>query len=151
MSYKYYLKKLTFNELGYRKGQLSTGQMFYISKHAASFFPYLSAMTNNDSAVLELNVEYRNDPVFINMVYHNDKFNRVNGTRDEYRIYLNRDIAPDDFFFRPNDIIVFERKGEHKYKLTKFREGNLEYSILNDLIKNSSIRGQHALADELNL
>ena len=32
MSYKYYLKKLTGNELGYRSGKLTTGQMFYISK-----------------------------------------------------------------------------------------------------------------------
>ena len=110
MSYKYYLKKLTSNELGYRKGKLTNGQMFYISKQAADFFPPLSKEVNNDSAMLEFNVEYKEDPIFLNLVYHNDKFNREDGTRDEYRIYLNREIAPDDFFFRPGDIIVIERK-----------------------------------------
>ena len=137
MNYKYYLKKLTSNELGYRKGNLTTGQMFYISKQATEFFPPLSAEINNDAVVIEVNVEYRSEPVYLNLVYHNDKFNREDGTRDEYRIYLNRDIAPDDFFFRPGDIIVFERLDEHKYNLHKFREGNAEYNKMNDLIKNS--------------
>lgn len=98
MSYKYYLKKLTSNELGYRKGKLTNGQMFYISKQAVEFFPPLRTEINNDTAVLEFNVEYKKEPIYLNIVYHNDKFNREDGTRDEYRIYLNREIAPDDFF-----------------------------------------------------
>jgi hypothetical protein len=149
MNYKYYLKKLTSNELGYRKGKLTNGQMFYISKQAAEFFPPLSTDINNDSVVIELNVEYRSEPVYLNLVYHNDKFNREDGTRDEYRIYLNRDIAPDDFFFRPGDIILFERKDEHKYALARFREGNNKYDKLNKLITESKMRGQHLLANNL--
>ena len=144
---KFYLKKLTANELGYRNGKLSNGQMFYISKQAEDFFPSLSTDINNDAVVIELLVEYQSEPVYLNLVYHNDKFNRKDGTRDEYRIYLNREIAPDDNFFRPDDIIVFERLDEHKYNLRKFREGNAEYNKMNDLIKNSSTRGQHALID----
>ena len=149
MSYKYYLKKLTSNELGYRKGKLTNGQMFYISKQAADFFPPLSIEINNDTAVLEFNVEYKEDPVYLNLVYHNDKFNREDGTRDEYRIYLNREIAPDDFFFRPRDIIVIERKDEHKYVLEKFREGNKNYDKLHAIITESKMRGQHALTDKI--
>lgn len=145
MYHKYYLKKLTSNELGYRKGKLSNGQMFYISKQAANFFPKLSTEINNDNAILEINVAYKNDPVFLNLVYHNDKFNREKGTRDEYRIYLNREIAPDDFFFRPDDIIIFERIGENKYILNKYRMGNIRYEKLNILINESKTRGQHAL------
>jgi hypothetical protein len=149
MSYKYYLKKLTSNELGYRKGKLTNGQMFYISKQAADFFPPLSKEVNNDSAMLEFNVEYKEDPIFLNLVYHNDKFNREDGTRDEYRIYLNREIAPDDFFFRPGDIIVIERKDEHKYILEKLREGNNRYFKLDTIINESKMRGQHALKNKL--
>jgi hypothetical protein len=149
MSFRYYLKKLTSNELGYRKGKLTNGQMFYISKQAAGFFPPLSAQINNDTVVIEFNVEYKDNPVYLNLVYHNDKFNRQDGTRDEYRIYLNREIAPDDFFFRPNDIIVIERKDEHKYVLEKFREANEKYHLLNDLINDSKVRGQHALTNFL--
>ena len=98
MSYKYYLKKLTSNELGYRKGKLTTGQMFYISKQAAVFFPPLSSEINNDTVDIVFKVDYKQEPIFLSLVYHNDKYNRVDGTRDEYRIYLNRDIAPNDVF-----------------------------------------------------
>jgi hypothetical protein len=149
MSYKYYLKKLTSNELGYRKGKLSNGQMFYISKQAADFFPPLIAEINNDCVLLEFTVEYKEDPVYLNLVYHNDKFNRADGTRDEYRLYLNREIAPDDFFFRPDDIIVIEKKDLHKYSLEKFREGNQDYDRLNAIINESKMRGNHALKDKL--
>jgi hypothetical protein len=149
MSYKYYLKKLTANELGYRKGKLTNGQMFYISKQATDFFPPLSTEINNDSVILEFNVEYKEVPIYLNLVYHNDKFNREEGTRDEYRIYLNREIAPDDFFFRPNDIIVIERKDEHKYVLEKFRDGNKNYNKMNEIITKSKMRGQHALMNKL--
>ena len=149
MENRYYLKKLTSNELGYRKGKLSNGQMFYISKQAVDFFPPLSSEINNDTAVLEFNVDYIEDPIYLNLVYHNDKYNREDGTRDEYRIYLNRDIAPDDFFFRPNDIIVIERKDENKYILEKFREGNKEYKRLGAIITESKMRGQHSFTENL--
>lgn len=149
MGYKYYLKKLTGNELGYRSGKLTTGQMFYISKQAAIFFPPLSTKINNDSAILEFTVNYRNNPIYLKFVYHNDKFNRETGTRDEYRIYLNREIAPDDFFFRPDDIIVIERMSDNKYVLEKYREGNPKYDKVNSLIMESKTRGQHALTNKL--
>jgi hypothetical protein len=123
--------------------------MFYISKQAALFFPPLSAEINNNSVVIELNVDYRNEPIYLKLVYHNDKFNRENGTRDEYRIYLNREIAPDDFFFRPDDIILFEKVEENKFNLKRYREGNTEYNSMNFLIENSPTRGKHALVDKL--
>ncbi len=82
-------------------------------------------------------------------MYHNDKFSKLSGSRDEYRIYLNRDIAPDDFFFRPNDIIVIERKDENKYILEKFREGNKEYKRLGAIITESKMKGQHSLTENL--
>jgi hypothetical protein len=149
MSYKYYLKKLTSNELGYRNGKLTTGQMIYISKQAAEFFPSLSSEINNDTVDIVFKVDYKQEPIFLSLVYHNDKYNRVDGTRDEYRIYLNRDIAPDDFFFRPDDIIVIERIIENKYKLVRYRKENNEYDKLNEIIINSKVRGKHALADEI--
>jgi hypothetical protein len=149
MSFRYYLKKLTSNELGYRKGRLSTGQMLYVSKQAADFFPPLSAEVNNDSVLLEFIVDYRDHPVFLNLVYHNDKYNRQDGTRDEYRIYLNRDIAPDDFFFRPDDIVLMERLGDRRYSLRRYRTGNAHFVALDSIIAESSMRGRHALVDNL--
>lgn len=149
MSYRYYIKKLTSNELGYRKGVLSTGQMFYISKEAATFFPPLDPAINNDSVVLEFKVKFREDPVYVNLVYHNDKYNREDGTRDEFRIYLNRDIAPDDYYFKPDDIIVIERTGPNTYLLDRYRIGNYEFDKFDDYIKKSRMKGQHALSDTI--
>jgi hypothetical protein len=149
MPHRYYLKKLTTNELGYRKGRLTTGQMFYVSKQAIDFFPPLSAEVNNDSVLLEFVVDYRDHPVFLNLVYHNDKYNRQDGTRDEYRIYLSRDIAPDDFFFRPDDIVLMERLVEARYALRRFRSGHADYDVLELLIANAGMRGRHALVDQL--
>ena len=83
------------------------------------------------------------------MVYHNDKYNRIDGTRDEFRIYLNRDVAPDDFFFRPNDIVIFEKISENYYSLRKIREGDFGFESLDELIKTSKLRGAHALLDDL--
>jgi hypothetical protein len=149
MNYKFYLKKLTSNELGYRNQELKTGQIFYISKQAVEFFPPLRSDVNNDSVNIQINLEYRENPIFVNLVYHNDKFNREDGTRDEYRIYLNRDIAPDDYFFRPGDIVVFHRISEFNYNMKKYREGDFEYESFAEKIESSKLRGLHALLDEL--
>lgn len=147
--FKYYLKKLTSNELGYRNNRLVTGQIFYISKQAVSFFPSLNPKVHNDSTNIEVKVEYRTSPIFVNLVFHNDKYSRSEGTRDEYRIYLNRDVAPDDFFFRPNDIIIFERNDNNKYTLTLIKPSDTKYLHFENLIKENFVRGSHALTESL--
>ncbi len=149
MAHKYYLKKLTSNELGYRNDKLKTGQILYISKQAVDFFPPLRADINNDNVMLQISVEYREDPIYVNFVYHNDKYNREDGTRDEYRIYLNREIAPNDYFFRPGDIVVFCKISESNYSLKKYREDDFEYESFDEKIKKSKLRGFHALLEEL--
>lgn len=147
--FKYYLKKLTSNELGYRNNRLVTGQIFYISKQAVSFFPPLNPKVHNDSTNIEVKVEYRTSPIYVNLVFHNDKYSRSEGTRDEYRIYLNRDVAPDDFFFRPNDIIIFERIANDKYILSLIKPSDTKYLHFETLIKENFVRGSHALVDNL--
>jgi len=149
MLFNYYLKRLTKNELGYRNNKLVTGQFLYISKEASLFFPTLSQSIHNDHKHIELLVDYKEHPIFVNYIYHNDKFNRPGGTRDEFRIYLNRDVAPDDFFFRPNDIVIFEKISENYYSLKKFREGDFGFESLDEYIKSSKLRGAHALTDDL--
>jgi hypothetical protein len=149
INYKYYLKKLTSNELGYRKNRLVTGQMLYLSKQAIDFFPHLEKRIHNDSTRIDINVEYQPNPVKVNLVFHNDKYSRNEGTRDEYRIYLNREIAPDDFFFRPNDIVIFERESINKYKLTLIKLGDSKYVHFDAIIKDNFVRGSHALVNSL--
>jgi hypothetical protein len=146
---KFYIKKLTANELGYRNGVLTTGQMFYISKQASVFFPSLSNIKNNDTVNLSFNVSYNPNPISIKLVYHNDKFNKEKGTRDEYRIYLNKEIAPHDLFFKPNDIIVFERMGESDYNMKKINIDDEDYVKYDELIFNCPTKGQHALLNNI--
>jgi hypothetical protein len=147
MKYKKYMKKLTPQELGYRKGRLKTGQYFYISKQAVgTFFEELSRETLNDSRRLVFD-----DPlepgnlIEASYVYHNDQFVVPNGTRNEYRIYLNRDIAKHDLHFEPNDIVLMEWVNTDKLKLTHFKPRSEGYSELEQSITESKIRGAHAL------
>ena len=54
--YDVYIKKLTTQELGYRKGRLMTGGYFYISKSAiGTFFSELNKFRLNDFMRLEFN------------------------------------------------------------------------------------------------
>ena len=145
MNYRFYLKKLTTNELGYRKGKLVTGQMFFISKYAAGFFPPLSKEINNDCINLRIRMAETENLAYLNLVYHNDKHNVHGGTRDEYRIYLNNDIAPHPHFFQPEDIVTFERTETDLYYLSITKPRSENYKNLDSIITKSCLRGNHAL------
>ena len=75
----------------------------------------------------------------------NDKYNREKGTRDEYRIYHNRDIAKHELHFQPYEIVVFIRVGDENYRIEHFNPKNKAYKILFEIISKSSLRGNHAL------
>lgn len=145
-----YLKKLTTQELGYRKGRLMTGGYFYISKSAIGvIFKQLSKNKLNDFLKLEFN-----DPlepgniIHASFVYHNDKFCKANGTRDEYRIYHNREIAKHELHFQPFEIVAFTKLEDNNYKLDHFRPTDDEYKILDNTIINSKVKGNHALLNK---
>ena len=109
-----YIKKLTTQELGYRKGRLMTGGYFYISKSAiGTFFKELDKYILNDYLRLDFNdpLEPENT-IQASFVYHNDKYAIENGTRNEYRIYHNRDIATHELHFQPFEIVVFFKESE---------------------------------------
>jgi hypothetical protein len=151
MKYDVYLKRLTPQELGYRRKRLMTGQYFYISKSAVgSFFEELSRDIINDFLSLEFNDPFEEDKIITaSYVYHNDKFSRPDGTRNEYRIYLNRDIAKHDLHFQPKDIVAFIKNGDKSYHIDHYRIRNDQYQVLSELIDNSKTRGAHALLDRI--
>jgi hypothetical protein len=143
-----YIKKLGAQELGYRRGKLTTGQYIYISKSAVFFFPLLSSQITNDTARIVLHREDSSVPAEASYVWHNDKLSEPDGTRNEYRLYLNRDVAYDDYFFRPGDIVIFEKahdKGKAHYYMKQYRETDPEYQELSEKVRKSKIRGDHAL------
>lgn len=145
--YDVYLKKLTTQELGYRKGRLMTGGYFYISKSAVgTFFKELDKYTLNDYLRLDFNDPLESGNIIqASYVYHNDKYAKENGTRNEYRIYHNRDIATHSLHFQPFEIVAFIREGNDNYRIEHFTPNNEKYKLLENLIKNSKIRGDHAL------
>jgi hypothetical protein len=147
VKYTKYIKKLTPQELGYRKGRLTTGGYFYVSKSAVgSFFETLDKKLHNDSRNLIFNDPLKkNHTIEASYVYHNDLFALDNGTRNEYRIYLNRDLAKHELHFQPDDIVVFERKESDRLTLSHYRPGSEKYEELLNIINTNFVRGNHAL------
>lgn len=141
-----YIKKLNAQELGYRRGILRTGGYFYISKKAAKdFFGALSKEINNDIRILELHSKDESFEVAeISYVYHNDSFNTEGGTRDEYRIYLNRQLQFHSLHFKPNEIVVFSKTGNQLF-FEHIKLGARDYSYYNRLLRQYGNRGNHAL------
>ena len=108
---KFYIRKLGTNELGYRGGIQKNGQFFLISKKCnGTFFPRLSKKINNDHTEIDIFDVNREKTSKLNLHYHNDKHNKINGSRDEFRIYLNRSFVSHNYWFKPNDILLFEKK-----------------------------------------
>lgn len=149
MKYKQYLKKLTPQELGYRKGRLKTGQYFYISKLAiGTFFPELSKDILNDKIRLVFNDPLCDGEIIeATFVYHNDLYAIENGTRNEYRIYLNRDISKHDLHFEPSDIVKFQWLDDKILDLSHYKKGHKEYDYYLQIIKENFAKGNHALLE----
>jgi len=152
----YYLKELNEQELGYRKGiPHKAGRYIYITKSYGDFFPFLSQTVTNDNILLPIITSNDDSKIYTTLVYHNDKYTRQGGSRDEYRLYLNSDIDPDQNYFKPQDIIVFERiKNDEDvipiYRLSRFNRENHYYNKLSKILSDSKNRGRHAFIDELN-
>lgn len=152
----YYIKKLQFQELGSPKpdGTVSRGRYMLISKNNEGFFPPLSVTELNDAILLPIVSPDSNEKVYCTYVYHNDKYHgsTAKQPRDEFRLYLNTKIDPERAFFKPDDIVVFEKIQTEDltnlYKMHRFNSANVHYSALDEIIENSEQRGGHATYDE---
>jgi hypothetical protein len=152
----HYIKKLVFQELGSpnSEGKVSRGRYFLISKKSEDFFPPLSQTELNDTIVLPIVPPNSDKKVYCSYVYHNDKFHSSTAKvpRNEYRLYLNSKIDPNRSFFKPNDIVVFSKYLQNEsipvYQIDLFRDGEEYYNYLNELVKNSNIKGGHALIEQ---
>lgn len=145
---KYYLKKLTANELGYRKGVApSSLYAFFISSKAAEFFPKLSHEILNDYTYINVFIEHLSANTKLKLVYHNLGYHSVKSNKSEYHLYLNKEAAPSIDAYLPNDIVIFKKLSSNNYSIKLIRNHYEKkiYSFLNEIIDNSSIRGKHAL------
>ena len=113
---KYYIKKLGKNELGSvgRDRAVHRGRFLLVSKRPQmlEFFPPLSETQKNDFAPVALVPLYQNSSkrIYCNFVYHNDRFH--GGTRNEYRLYSNKELEGGDRLFKPGDYLLMRKINE---------------------------------------
>lgn len=107
---RYLLKRCGSQELGSMDASQTPrrGQYLLISKKLLSFFPALSITQLNDYCLIPVYPLYCEDKVYCRFVYHNDKYHEsiVDHPRDEYRLYLNREVQGGRLLFHPNGIVI---------------------------------------------
>ena len=135
---RYYLKRCGHQELGSIKdGKSQRGRYLFTSMKTLDFFPPLSIAQLNDSAILPIIPLYSSKKVYCSYVYHNDSFH--GGSRNEYRIYLNKNLENDQFLFQVGDIVIIRSE-----EISENNETQTVYYL--DLIQDK----QSALYRELN-
>lgn len=132
---KYYLKKCGFQELGsVKNGKPQRGRYLLTSmnQEVLAMFPPLSESQLNDSALLPIIPLYSGKKIYCNYVYHNDKFHGSTAThpRNEYRIYLNKELEEQQLLFSTDDILII-RSAE----ITEEGESQIVYYL--DYLKNN--------------
>jgi len=152
----YYIKKLGRQEMGSPtpEGKISRGRYLYIPKETNGFFPHLSTTELNDKLILPIIKPNSNSKVYCKFVYHNSKFHDTDEgiPRNEFRIYLNKNIDPDRSFFMPEDILVFTKTEIESeidlYQIHLLREKDDKYEFLEQIISDSDLKGNHAIFDD---
>lgn len=155
---KYYLKKCGFQELGsVENGKAKRGRYLLTSMNTdvLEMFPPLSETQLNDSAILPIIPLYSGKKVYCNYVYHNDKFNGSTAAhpRNEYRIYLNKELEEHQLYFSEQDIIIIraaeiteEEETQTIYYLECLKNnGSALYDKLNKVIEDYPINGGYGI------
>lgn len=157
---RYYLKKCGFQELGsVKNGKPQRGRYLLtsMSKEVLGMFPPLSEAQLNDSALLPVIPLYSGKKVYCNYVYHNDKFHGSTAVhpRNEYRIYLNKELEEQQLLFSENDIIIMraqeiieEDETQTIYYLDYLRNnGTALYDKLDKIIEDYPINGGYGILE----
>ena len=119
---RYLLKRCCHQELGSMgmSGVPQRGQylLMAMKPEVLSFFPPLSETRQNDFRMVSFFPVYTNDEVYCCFVYHNDKYHgsTAKHPRNEYRLYLNREIQGGRLLFREDGIVVLRMVDESNYE-----------------------------------
>ncbi|MDE6026474.1 MAG: HNH endonuclease [Muribaculaceae bacterium] len=150
---EYYIKKLKWQEMGSptlkQDGtyKFHRGRYLLVTKDGLDFFPHLSSVILNDSTAIPIKPQFTENLVYAQYVYHNSLLipeEQRSGVadRNEHRLYLNNDLDDNKRYFRPNDIIVFEKKRDEDmiyFNMNLFPpEDTLHYNILNDILEGKT-------------
>lgn len=157
---RYFLKKCGFQELGSvgDDGKPKRGRYLMVSMapDILEFFPPLSKTILNDSAVLPIIPLYTGKKTYCNYVYHNDKFNGSSAKhkRNEYRIYLNKELEDHRYLLEAQDIIIMRSEeidsdeGQIIYYLDVLQDHSSgDYISLSRYLEGYPINGGYALYD----
>lgn len=136
---KYYLKRLGHQELGsVKNGRAHRGRYIYISKddHVLDIFPPLSRTVTNDSSVIPIIPLYEKPAkkIYCNFIYHNDKFNVIGGSRNEYRIYSNNALEGGTLLFQTGDILIFRAE-----KASALQKDLTSYNLPEAAVEDSKV------------
>ena len=126
-----------------------------MSKEILEMFPPLSETQLNDSAILPIIPLYSGKKVYCNYVYHNDKFHNSVAAhpRNEYRIYLNKELEEQQLLFSEKDIIIIrtakfieDEESQTVYYLDYLKKGETAlYDELNKVIDDYPIKGGYGI------
>lgn len=150
----YFIKKLGSQELG--SGTGARGRYIFISKKVTKMFPSLGTHSTNDFFQIQIYSEHsQNRGVFCCFVYHNDAITKeakhlaenTNG-RNEYRLYLNKDIDPNRSYFNSGDIVILKliNNSDYIYQLDVIRPSDPDYSKTDEILKNNKVNPQGTMA-----
>lgn len=158
---QYYIKKLQHQEMGSpdAEGKTHRGRYLYLSKDSGDFFPHLSTTILNDTLVLPIIMPFSDSKIYAKFVYHNSKYFPETSTgapRNEFRLYLNNALDQHKAFFNVDEIVVIEKVLTsssnpedigYVYSINLFAPSDAPYSFLEQVIEDSSMRGQNAIVE----
>ncbi len=153
--FRYYLKKCGHQELGSvgEDGRPHRGRYLLTSMdpRVQSFFPHLSQTQRNDFVPLPCIPLSQGKQVYCNYVYHNDRFHGSEAAhpRNEFRLYLCKELEGNGIRFKTGDIIIFRKEDEQNNESPLLMEhvptSAPQYQELDKIIQTSDIRGNYAI------
>ncbi len=123
---KYLLKRCGHQELGSMDSSMrpQRGQYLLMAmrKEVLSFFPPLSTTQQNDYRIVPFVPLYTHSKVYCRFVYHNDKFHGSVAAhpRNEYRLYLNKELQGGKLKYYEGGIVVFRMVDETDFEKGMF-------------------------------
>lgn len=117
MKFKYFIKKLSPNDLGFRKGIPGNSQYVLISQNAfGDFFPKFEGSK-------EFSFEI---PILDKTIILELKASVTKEGKKVTHLALNKKLVPPGTFI-PEDIMLIENLGEERYKLIRIMKEDIRY------------------------
>lgn len=146
---KYLLKRCGHQELGSMDASMKPqrGQYLLMSlqNDVLSFFPPLSTSQKNDFRMVALYPLYCEGKVYCRFVYHNDKFHGSTAVhpRNEYRLYLNREVQGGCTLFHENGIVALRLVDEANFESGLYVDyvapGSASYATYDAIMKTNAL------------